>query len=402
MTIRFICADVMEGLRQLPDESVHVCVTSPPYFGLRSYLPKDHPSKRLEIGSEPTLAEHIAKLVEVFGEVRRVLRKDGTLWLNYGDLWAGSWWAQSRGEPSPERSTLSGGQIYAAPKGTHTGSRKKTGLKPKDLCLAPYRLGIALCDDGWWVRANIVWHKPNPTPSSVLDRPTPSHETVLLLSKSPRYFYDAQAIAEPSSWQLGNSKMPDGWDTGAGGHGSFHRQGREKGKSTRRAVACIEAARPPGTAPQTGMTRQWRPGKNETTGDRRKDGFNGRWDEAEADNSAPMTRNARDVWTIAAEPFPDSHYATFPTALAERCVKAGCPEGGTVLDPFGGSGTVGLVADRLGLGAILIDIDPANEAMAERRIARDRLARKQGTMADVAAAKLPPTPLEALMQDEAP
>jgi DNA modification methylase len=304
--------------------------------------------KALEIGSEPTLAEHIAKLVEVFRDVRRVLRKDGTLWLNYGDMWC---------------STDKWG-----------GGGANTGLKPKDLCMAPHRLAIALQDDGWWVRSDIVWHKPNPMPSSVTDRPTPAKEFVFLLSKSPRYYYDAQAIAEPSSWQPDKSKMPDGWDTGAGGHGSFHRQGREKG----------------------------RPSKNELTGDRRKNGFNGRWDEAEADGSAPMTRNARDVWTIASEPFPDGHYATFPTALAERCVKAGCPEGGTVLDPFGGSGTVGLVADRLGLGAILIDIDPANEAMAERRIARDRLARKQGTMADVAAAKLPPTPLEALMQDEAP
>lgn len=418
MSVRIICADVMDGLRQLEDESVHCVVTSPPYFGLRSYLPKDHPDKTREIGYEPTLAGHIAKLVEVFREVRRVLRKDGTLWLNYGDMWAGSRGAQSRGAAPSDKSTLRGnGHIGGGPKirslsavligaaqrlDGNTGSRARfSGLKPKDLCMAPHRLAIALQDDGWWVRAGVVWHKSNPMPSSVVDRPTPAHEFVFLLSKAPRYFYDAQAIAEPSSWQPDNSKMPDGWDTGPGGHGSFHREGREKGKTTRRSAACVEAARPPGTAPQTDMTRQWRAGKNETTDDRRKNGFNGRWDEAEVAGTLPAMRNARDVWTIATEPFPDAHYATFPTALAERCVKAGCPAGGLVLDPFGGSGTVGLVADRLGRDAILIDLDPANKGMAEQRIARDRLERGIQSMEEVAKAKLPPTPLEALIMIDA-
>lgn len=370
MTVRILNCDVMDGLAQLPDESVHCVVTSPPYFGLRSYLLPGHPLKHLEIGSEPTLQEHIAKLVAVFEEVRRVLRKDGTLWLNYGDMWAGSWGAQSRGEPSLEKSTLSGGQIYAAPKGTHTGSRKKTGLKPKDLCMAPHRLAIALQDAGWWVRADIIWHKPNPMPSSVTDRPTPAHEYVFLLSKSARYFYDADAIAEPRTSDedantfrggsyvegepgprkvTGNKrvKIPGGWDTGAGAHGTVNRSGR--------------------TSAQYRTT-----GKNETTGDRRKEGFNCWWDDAEAAGEAGLTRNARDVWTIATEAFPEAHYATFPKRLAERCIKAGCPRGGIVLDPFGGSGTVGLVADRLQRDAILIDLNPDNKAMAERRIAADR------------------------------
>jgi site-specific DNA-methyltransferase (cytosine-N4-specific) len=483
MTIRFICADVMAGLAQLPDESVHCVVTSPPYFGLRSYLPGGHPDKALEIGSEPTLAEHIAKLVEVLRQVRRVLRKDGTLWLNYGDMWAGGPGAGQRGAAPSSKSTLRGnGHVGGGPKlhdltpiDVRVGAGPRFGpvLKPKDLCMAPHRLAIALQDDGWWVRSDIVWHKPNPMPSSVTDRPTPAKEYVFLLSKSAAYFYDAQAIAEPASWQPGKSKMPDGWDTGPGGHGSFHRQGREKGRPTARAVACKEGARPPGTPPQTGMSRQWDGRKNETTGDRRKHGFNGRWDGGEADGAAPATRNCRDVWVIPTEPFPDAHYATFPSALAERCVKAGTsahgcctqcgapwvrqtvatffpqpdvspaqgvngaegqktmddsngwdgfPRGSTqretlgwalpcehgpeagivpavVLDPFGGSGTVGMVADRLGRDAVLIDIDPVNKEMAEKRIARDRLERKQGTMADVTAAKLPPTPLEALMQE---
>jgi site-specific DNA-methyltransferase (cytosine-N4-specific) len=249
------------------------------------------------------------------------------------------------------------------------------------MCMAPHRLAIALQDDGWWVRADIVWHKPNPMPSSVTDRPTPAKEYVFLLSKAPRYFYDAQAIAEPSSWQPDKSKMPDGWDTGSGGHGSFHREGREKGKPTAAVVSADRKALP---GPTYSRHRSAIPGGQSLQED------------------PTVTRNARDVWVLPTEPFPDAHYATFPSALAERCIKAGCPEGGTVLDPFGGSGTVGMVADRLGRDAILIDINEANREMAERRLARDRLERKQGTMADVAAAQIPLTPLEELMQGGKP
>lgn len=335
MTVRIINCDVMDGLRQLADESVRCVVTSPPYWGLRSYLPAEHPLKPLEIGSEPTLQEHITKLVEVFREVRRVLRKDGTLWLNYGDMWAsagGAGWQGKNGQRATRAFT----------KANHMGRTAVGGLKPKDLCMAPHRLAMALQDDGWWVRADIIWHKPNPMPSSVTDRPTPAHEYVFLLSRSARYFYDADAIAEVASSPTG--KMPDGWDTGPGGHGTFHRNGREKGKPV---------------------------GKNETTGDRTKSGFNARWDAAEDAGEVALTRNSRSVWSIAPEPFPEAHYATFPTRLAERCIKAGCPVGGTVLDPFGGSGTVGLVADRLQRNAVLIDLNPENVPMAERRIKSD-------------------------------
>lgn len=363
MTIRIINADVMDGLRQLPDESVHCVVTSPPYFGVRSYLPPDHPLKHLEIGSEPTLQDHIAKLVSVFDEVRRVLRKDGTLWLNYGDMWAGSWGAQSRGEPSLEKSTLSGGQIYAAPKGTHTGSKKKTGLKPKDLCMAPHRLAIALQDAGWWVRSDIIWSKPNPMPESVTDRPTKAHEYIFLLTKSQRYYYDAEAIKEYAEYGFPNA--PDAIASPYG-------QG-----FTRRASATVEGARPPGTAPQSGMCRQT--ARIGAKGNAR--GFRGgsyvggqpgpRTGRGNGSNDT-LSRNKRSVWTIATVPFPEAHYATFPPELPEICIKAGCPAGGTVLDPFGGSGTTGLVADRLQRNAILIDLNPDNKPMAERRIAGDR------------------------------
>lgn len=361
MTVRIICADVMDGLRLLPDESVHCCVTSPPYWGLRSYLPAGHPLKHLEIGQEPTLQDHIAKLVSVFAEVRRVLRKDGTLWLNYGDMWAndGKWGGATGGKqaylPSETRECVG-------------RSKRKTGLKPKDLCMAPHRQAIALQDDGWWVRSDIVWHKPNPMPSSVKDRPTPAHEYVFLLSRSARYFYDAEAIAEfragnedangfrggsyvhdePGPRQVrGNKrlKIPGGWDTRPGSHGTINRSGR--------------------------TSAQYAQAKNQASPVRRRSGFNERWDETEDAGGDSELRNARDVWTIATEPFPEAHYATFPTRLAEKCIKAGCPQGGTVLDPFGGSGTVGLVADRLQRHAILIDLDPANLPMAKGRVCGD-------------------------------
>jgi site-specific DNA-methyltransferase (cytosine-N4-specific) len=425
----------MEGLRQLPDESVHCVVTSPPYFGLRSYLPKDHPQKALEIGSEPTLQEHIAKLVAVFREVRRVLRGDGTLWLNYGDMWASD---IKKGRATAEQS---GKHAYLGRQVNQCRVPMGGVLKPKDLCMAPHRLAIALQDDGWWVRSDIVWHKPNPMPSSVKDRPTPAKEFIFLLSKSARYFYDAEAIAEPRAGDedantfrggsyvdgkpgprqvRGNKrlKIPGGWETKPGAHSTGHRKGRT-------SATYVEH------------------GKNEGSPDRRRSGFNGRWDETEAIGGDGPTRNARDVWTIATEPFAEAHYATFPTALAERCILAGTSEKGccadcgaplvrvtmpvgvadeggsersvvsarahmkaqgangamatgltvlrettgwaagcscpapynltpcTVLDPFGGAGTVGLVASRLQRNAILIDIDPANEGLAQARLAKD-------------------------------
>ncbi len=375
MTVKIICADVMDGLAQLEDESVHCVVTSPPYFGLRSYLPKDHPLKHLEIGSEPTLQEHIAKIVEVFREVRRVLRKDGTLWLNYGDMWCSSDKWGGGGKNSGKHVVADDGSVPS----WAVRERKKAspGLKPKDLCMAPHRLAIALQDDGWWVRSDIIWHKPNPMPSSVTDRPTPSHEYVFLLSKSARYFYDAAAIAEPRTSDedartfrggsyvegapgprkiVGNKriKIPGAWDTGPGAHGTINRKGR--------------------------TSAQYRDlGKNERAGDamseasaRTRAGFNERWDASESAGEDAATRNARDVWTIATEAFPEAHYATFPTRLAERCIKAGCPASGTVLDPFGGSGTVGLVADRLQRNAVLIDLNPDYSPIAPSLLSKER------------------------------
>jgi DNA modification methylase len=336
MSVRVINADVMDGLAQLPDESVHCVVTSPPYWGLRDYGAPG------QIGLEPTLAEHIAKLVEVFREVRRVLRNDGTLWLNYGDAYAGSWGAQSRGEEPGPASPLSGGQVYAAPKGTHTGSMKRTpGLKPKDLMLMPERLAIALQDDGWYVRSRIIWHKPNPMPESVTDRPTKSHEHIWMMSRAPRYFYDADAIRETATFDRPNSPESIASPYGQG----FARRARSAGNKTHKHVDQYHAEDSEQHRTKAGLMKiadtEW------------------------------LSRNARDVWTIATAPFSEAHFATFPPELAERCIKAGCPAGGTVLDPFGGSGTTGLVADRLQRSAVLIELNTEYAEMARRRVTND-------------------------------
>ena len=205
MTVRIINADVMDALREMPDESVHCVVTSPPYFGLRAYLPADHPDKAREIGSEPTLDEHIARLVEVMREVRRVLRSDGICWLNYGDAYAGSWGAQSRCCDVGPHTTLNGGRVHVMESAARAGTMKKVsdGLKPKDLMLIPFRLALALQADGWWVRSRLPWLKPDGMPSSGEDRPGTSVEEIFMLTKSPRYYYDGEAIKQVAKYPAG-------------------------------------------------------------------------------------------------------------------------------------------------------------------------------------------------------
>lgn len=251
--------DCREVLASLPAESVNCVVTSPPYWGLRDY------GVAGQFGLEATPEEYVANMVAVFREVRRVLLDYGTLWLNLGD---------SYGEQ-------------------------------KQLVGIPWRVAFALQADGWYLRSDIIWSKPNPMPESVTDRPTKAHEYVFLLTKSPRYFYDVEAVREP----------------------------------------------------------------NVTVGDRRegngRHAYDGKWDGTGNDGTQqafvtinPAGRNRRSVWTIATKPYPGAHYAVMPEALVEPCVLAGCPKGGTVLDPFGGSGTVARVANRLSRRAVLIDLNP--------------------------------------------
>jgi DNA modification methylase len=240
----------------------------------------------------------------VFREVRRVLRPLGTLWLNLGDSYA---------------TTAPGTRVDpAVMTGKHTAKagymRPKTqpGLKPKDLCGIPWRVAFALQDDGWWLRRDIIWSKPNPMPESVRDRCTSAHEYLFHFAKSETYYYDADAIKDAAI-----SLVP-------AGNSFANRQDEAKRGSARRG---------------------------------------GKWTDIGG------TRNKRSVWTIATAPFAEAHFATFPPALVEPCILAGCPVGGTVLDPFGGAGTVGLVADQFGRDAVLIELNPGYAAIAERRIA---------------------------------
>lgn len=402
MTVRIINLDVMEGLRQLPDESVHCVVTSPPYWGLRDYGVEG------QIGLEPTYQEHVDAMVAVFREVRRVMRSDGTLWLNYGDGYAtsvnGRSAADTRAAGNDDRT------FRDKPFSTIQGV-----LKPKDLCGIPWRVAFALQADGWWLRSDIIWAKPNPMPESVKDRPTKAHEYVFLITKSERYFYDAEAIKEHAvaadlgAYDGGPQKLPNGANANDGRN---FRQGKNE------TIAASLRERRRGHA-------------------RKHQGFNERWDAMDREEQC-LSRNKRSVWTIATAPFPEAHFATFPPELPEICIKAGTSQHGccakcgapwgretdttyenpgnrttngprslaqrhetagfaqrlekrvetkgwspscscnadvvpaTVLDPFSGAGTTCLVADRLQRNAIGIELNPEYAAMSERRISGDR------------------------------
>ena len=348
-------ADVMDGLRSLPDRSVHCIITSPPYWGLRDYGVEG------QIGLEPTPEEYVARMVEVFREVRRVLRDDGTLWLNLGDSYAGGG-GFAPNAPSTATS-ISGRYGTTGALISYGGIRPQGSIKPKDLVGIPWRVAFALQADGWYLRSDIIWHKPNPMPESVRDRPTKAHEHMFLLTKSRRYYYDADAVREPCA-----------------------------------------------------------------TTDRERGNGNGPY-RADHFNHNPLGRNRRDVWTIPTRPYKGAHFATFPPALVEPCIKAGtsergcCPECGApwrrvverekadridrtdnpnqrglmrcpsqldktrtvgfepsctcgtgetvpcvVLDPFGGSGTVAKVARDLGRSSVMIELNPEYVGIMKKRL----------------------------------
>lgn len=313
MGATILTGDALEVLRTLEAESVQCCVTSPPYWGLRDY------GVAGQLGLERTPEEYVARMVEVFREVRRVLRQDGVLWLNLGDSYAHSgcgardaerWPKQARNDHMPQhakrgRRLATVGEIDGKhhTRGGEAVPQERirvAGLKPKDLVGIPWRVAFALQADGWWLRSDVIWSKPNPMPESVRDRPTRAHEYLFLLTKGESYFYDAGAVAEPASPAL-----------------------------------------------------------------------NDRWDAARDAGAIAPTRNKRSVWTIGSQPFPDAHFAVMPEALAEPCVLAGSGWGATVLDPFAGSGTVGVVALKHGRSFLGIDLNLAYAAMARERIAGD-------------------------------
>lgn len=400
--------DALEVLSQLPDKSINCCITSPPFWNLRDYgtatweggdpecdhvvgeirtglgmsklskkyrgggkkvsEPKPMTAKEIcpkcgairvdqQIGLEPTIEEYIAKMVRVFQEVYRVMTNDSTLWLNMGDSYA------TGGMQGHQRGEKFGGFNGKLPPGRHI---PPAGLKHKDVCGIPWRVAFALQADGWYLRQDIIWSKPAPMPESCTDRCTKSHEYIFLLTKKPQYYYDAEAIKEEASpetharYARGRSdahkfadsnqtiartfehmrnpgvnpkatlyKMPGGWDTstGEGGHGNIHKDGK-------------------GNKPRSKQNESF----------------------AASVVDIVEKRNKRSVWTVSSEPYSEAHFAVYPTALIVPCVRAGCPVGGVILDPFAGSGTTGLVTLENGRKFVGIELNPEYLPMIKKRI----------------------------------
>lgn len=370
------CGDALEVLRTMPDESVNCCITSPPYYGLRDYgtakweggdaecshkermargdTERETPGGRggsfrggeiqyrelcaqcgatrvdSQIGLERTPTEYIARLVEVFREVRRVLKSDGTLWVNIGDSYSA--------HPEQRKTTDKVGLKQETNRGSNSvPSRCVDGLKRKDLIGIPWTLAFALRDDGWWLRQDIIWAKGNCMPESVRDRCTKAHEYIFMLSKSARYYYDSDAIKEPT--------QPD----------SIARYGRGRADDAKYADG--------GPGGQTiARTFDHMQPKQDGYG-RRHAGFKGR----EFSGDPREMRNKRSWWLMNTAPTPEAHFATFPLELPEICLKAGCPEGGVVLDPFAGAGTTGLACLKNNRGFRGIELNPAYIEIAYKR-----------------------------------
>ena len=333
MNCRIIQGDCIEVMKTLPEQSVNCCVTSPPYFGLRDYGCDG------QIGLEETPEQYIEKMVEVFRQVRRVLRDDGTLWLNLGDSYSGNC----------SRASNNGRAGYGTER---EGTFAKTNLPSKNLIGIPWRVAFALQADGWYLRQDIIWHKPNPMPESVKDRCTKSHEYIFLLTKSARYWYDADAIKEP----IKDSSVARLIQDIENQEGSGRVPGKTNGK--------MKAVKP------HGITRDrlldYNSKENQLRPDTQRGGYENEHDLPES----PIDRNKRSVWTVCTQPYKGAHFAVFPPKLIEPCILAGCPTGGTVLDPFGGSGTTGMVAENLGRNSILIELNPEYIKIEKQRTAQ--------------------------------
>ena len=343
--IKILQGNCLDKLKELPDQSINTCITSPPYWGLRDYGTAEweggdencdhlvgrferpvsekqksnkasagHQAKTIcpkcgavrkdkQLGMENTPEEFVDNLLEVFREVKRVLRDDGTVWLNLGDSYCGT--GNKGNYTDPKHKEGRNGQKIAL-------NNKIEGLKSKDLVGIPWRVAFALQEDGWYLRQDIIWHKPNPMPESVRDRCTKAHEYIFLLSKNVKYYFDNEAIKEDAKYPQGPNS-PQSIKKGKGMYGM----------DTRGGLSNVGAL---------------------------------------------AKKNKRSVWTVTTKPFKGAHFATFPIDLIEPCVLAGCPENGTVLDPFGGSGTTGIVASNHNRKAVLIELNAEYIEIAKQRI----------------------------------
>lgn len=328
---RIILGNAIEVLKELPAESIDCCVTSPPYYQLRDY------GITGQIGLELTVEEYISKLVEVFSEVKRVLKPDGTLWVNISDSYSGSNKGRNadklHNNKHKESIAVRGQRFGSLPTGIHNND-----CKDKDLLGVPWLLALALRNDGWYLRQDIIWEKPNCMPESVKDRCTKAHEYIFLLSKSKKYYFDWEAIQEPC---VGFDKSaPRGSKTW-----EHPNSGRRKGnrKTFRGGGAYTNNASFDNSTDK----------QNETSGNVPND---------------KGLRRKRSVWSVATKGIKEAHFATFPKKIVEPCVLAGSRKGGTVLDPFAGSGTVGLVAKENERGFVLIELSPEYSKIIKKRI----------------------------------
>ena len=319
--ISFLQGDVFDKLKELDDNSIDCVVTSPPYWGLRDYgVPG-------QLGLEPTYQEHIKNIVEFFRIMKPKLKDSATVWLNYGDSYAATINGTKVKDQIKNKVQFAGKYLIKGDDRTFRDKPFSTiqgFLKPKDLVMIPNRIAIALQEDGWWIRSESIWHKPNPMPESIKDRPTSAHEKIWLITKNKKYYYNADAIREPCT-ESTKQRYKSGWN------------GNEK--------------------------RDYVSGK--------QNHFSKYIGTEKSKQDALKGKNKRNVWTITTKSCKEAHFATFPKDLIEPCIKAGCPEGGVVLDPFGGSGTTGIVAKSLNRTAILIELNPSYIEIAKKRIDKE-------------------------------